>query len=158
MSKKLYNSKKFSDAGEYLTENRLRQPWIFSMTLRSDLKKILRDFLSSSLGYCSINRFLNFFLSHGFNSIEKNISELRNFKFNLEAMHSYCVKNFKIAYRMRCIHSIQIRTVISQRMLLTLLNQYKLVHGSFGQSNMHSTLDFCPRLAKKEWYFIPKLF
>ena len=34
-------------------------------------------------------------------------------------------------------------------MLSTLLNPFKLVYGPFGQSNMHSTLDFCPRLARK---------
>ena len=35
-------------------------------------------------------------------------------------------------------------------MMSTLLIQFNLVYGSFGQSNMHSTLDFCPRLARKE--------
>ena len=32
----------------------------------------------------------------------------------------------------------------------TFLNQIKLVYGPFGQNNMHSTLDFCPRPARKE--------
>ena len=31
-----------------------------------------------------------------------------------------------------------------------LLNQLKLVYGLFGQRNVHSTLDFCPRQARKE--------
>ena len=34
--------------------------------------------------------------------------------------------------------------------MTTLLIQFKLVYGPFGQSNMHSTLDFCPRPARKE--------
>ena len=32
----------------------------------------------------------------------------------------------------------------------TLQNQIKLVYGPFRQSNMHSTLDFCPRPARKK--------
>ena len=47
-------------------------------------------------------------------------------------------------------HSIYIRTVSSQRLLSTFLIQLKLVYGPFRQSNMHSTLDFCPRPARKE--------
>ena len=35
-------------------------------------------------------------------------------------------------------------------MLSSLLNQIKLVYAPNGQSNMNSTLDFCPRPAKKE--------
>ena len=35
-------------------------------------------------------------------------------------------------------------------MLSPLLNQLELVYGPFGQNNMHSTLDFWPRLARKE--------
>ena len=35
-------------------------------------------------------------------------------------------------------------------MLSFLLIQFNLVYGLFGQSNMHSTFDFCPRPAKKE--------
>jgi hypothetical protein len=31
-----------------------------------------------------------------------------------------------------------------------LQNQIKLVYGQFGQSNMHSTLDFWPRSAREE--------
>ena len=31
-----------------------------------------------------------------------------------------------------------------------MLIQFKLVCGPFRQSNMHSTLDFCPRPARKE--------
>ena len=42
---------------------------------------------------------------------------------------------------------IYIRTVSSKRLLSTLMIQFKLVYGSFGQSKMHSTLDFCPRPA-----------
>ena len=34
-------------------------------------------------------------------------------------------------------------------MLPTLLIQLKLVFGTFWQSNINSTLDFCPRAAKK---------
>ena len=34
-------------------------------------------------------------------------------------------------------YSICIRTVSSQRLFSTLLNQFKLVYGPFGQSNMH---------------------
>ena len=41
------------------------------------------------------------------------------------------------------VHSI--RTVRSYSLLSALLNQLKLVYGSFGQSNLHSTLDFFPR-------------
>ena len=45
-------------------------------------------------------------------------------------------------------HSIYIiRTFSSQS---TLLLQFKLVYRPFGQSNMHSTLDFCPRPARKQ--------
>ena len=47
-------------------------------------------------------------------------------------------------------YSIYIRTVSSSRLLSTLLIQYKLVYGLFGQSNMNSTLDYCPRPARKE--------
>ena len=47
-------------------------------------------------------------------------------------------------------HSIYIRTFSSYRLLFTLLIQFKLVYGPFGQSNMHSTLDFCPRPARKQ--------
>ena len=32
----------------------------------------------------------------------------------------------------------------------TLLNQFEIVYGPFGQSNMHSTLDFCPIPARRE--------
>ena len=37
-------------------------------------------------------------------------------------------------------------------MLSTLLIQFELVYGSFGQSNIHSTIDFCPRPARKKMY------
>ena len=47
-------------------------------------------------------------------------------------------------------HSIFIRTVSSYFLLSTLLIQLKLVYGPFGQSNKYSTLDFCPRPARKE--------
>ena len=47
-------------------------------------------------------------------------------------------------------HSIYIKTVSSSGLLSTYLIQLKLVYGPFGQSNMHSTLDFCPRPARKE--------
>ena len=45
---------------------------------------------------------------------------------------------------------IYIRTVSYLRLFATLLIELKLVHGPFGRSNMHSTLDFCPRPAMKE--------
>ena len=48
------------------------------------------------------------------------------------------------------IHSIYIRTVSSYHLLSILPNQLKLVNGLFGQSNMYTTLDFCPRPARKE--------
>ena len=47
-------------------------------------------------------------------------------------------------------HSTYIRTVSSQRLLSSLLIQLKLIYGPFGQGNMHSTIDFCPRPAKME--------
>ena len=40
-------------------------------------------------------------------------------------------------------HSIYIRTVSSSRLLSSLLIQFKVVCGPFGQSNMHFTLDLC---------------
>ena len=46
-------------------------------------------------------------------------------------------------------HSIYIRTVSSLLMLSTFLNQIKLVYGPSEQSNMHSTLNFCPRPVSK---------
>ena len=39
-------------------------------------------------------------------------------------------------------HSIHIRTVSSYCPLSTLKNQFKLVYGPFGQSNMHCTFNF----------------
>ena len=39
---------------------------------------------------------------------------------------------------------------INRALASTLLNQLKLVYRQFGQSNMHSTLDFCLRPARKE--------
>ena len=45
---------------------------------------------------------------------------------------------------------IYIRTVSSHRLLSTLLIQLKLVYWPLEQRNMHSSLDFCPRLARKE--------
>ena len=50
------------------------------------------------------------------------------------------------------IHSVYIRSVSSQSqpLLSTLLTQFKLVHGMFGQSNMHRPLDFCFKMARKE--------
>ena len=42
------------------------------------------------------------------------------------------------------------KTACSQRLLSTLLIQFKLVYEPFGQSNMQSTLDFCLRPARKE--------
>ena len=39
---------------------------------------------------------------------------------------------------------------MSQGLLSDLRNLFKLVYGQFGQSNMHSTLDFCLGPAKKE--------
>ena len=36
------------------------------------------------------------------------------------------------------------------QLLSTFLNQLKLVGALFGSSNMHSTLDFCPKTTKKE--------
>ena len=38
---------------------------------------------------------------------------------------------------------VYITTVSSLRLFSTLLVQFKLVYGPFGQSNMHSTLDIC---------------
>ena len=43
-----------------------------------------------------------------------------------------------------------IRTVGSKQFLSTLLSPNLYVYGPFWQSNMHSTLDFCPRPARKE--------
>ena len=40
---------------------------------------------------------------------------------------------------------IYIRTLSSYQLLSTLLIQFKLVYEPFGQSNIHSTLDVCPR-------------
>ena len=45
---------------------------------------------------------------------------------------------------------VYIWTVSVQLLLSTLLIQFKLVYGLFGQSNMHSTLDSCPIPARKE--------
>ena len=39
---------------------------------------------------------------------------------------------------------------VSYPLLSIFLNQLKLVYGPLGQSNMNSTLDFCPRPARKE--------
>ena len=47
-------------------------------------------------------------------------------------------------------HSKYIGTVGSYRLLSTLLSQNLSVYGPYWQSNMHSTLDFCPRPARKE--------
>jgi hypothetical protein len=46
--------------------------------------------------------------------------------------------------------TVHIRTASFYNLLsTTLLNQFKLVYGPFWQSNMHSTLDFCPRPVRK---------
>ena len=49
--------------------------------------------------------------------------------------------------KQQCIY---IRTVSSQRLLSTLLNQIKLVYGPFGQSNMHSKLSRCLHQTSQE--------
>ena len=48
--------------------------------------------------------------------------------------------------------SVHIKTVSSYLVPVVYfnLNQLKLVYGLFGQSKIHSTLDFCPRPARKE--------
>ena len=43
-----------------------------------------------------------------------------------------------------------IRTVSSWGLLSALPIQFKQVYEPFGQSNMHSALDFCPRLASRK--------
>ena len=55
---------------------------------------------------------------------------------------------------MTSIHSIYIRTINTWLMLSALLNQFKLVYGSFRQTNMYSTLDFYPGPAWKETYTV----
>ena len=45
---------------------------------------------------------------------------------------------------------LNIRTISSQCLFSTLLIRFKLVYGRYGQTNMHSTLDFCSRLARME--------
>jgi hypothetical protein len=47
-------------------------------------------------------------------------------------------------------HSIYIRIVTSQNLLSTFLIQFRPVYGLFGQRNMHSTLDFCPKPARRK--------
>ena len=47
-------------------------------------------------------------------------------------------------------HSIFIRTVSFQHLFSTWLQQFKLLYGSFGRSNMHCILDFCLRPTRKE--------
>ena len=54
------------------------------------------------------------------------------------------------AARLILSHSIYIRTVNFYGLLSIFLIQFKLDYGSFGQSNMHSMLDFCTRPARKE--------
>ena len=72
------------------------------------------------------------------------------------AIYFTSVKNKLYAREEKCgkdwhaCHSIYIRTVSSQCLLTTLLNQLKLVYGPFGQSNMHSTFGSCSRLPSKE--------
>ena len=50
--------------------------------------------------------------------------------------------------------TVYIKTVSSYPMFSTYLKRIKLVYGPFRQSNMHSTLDFCPRPAKKEKMYV----
>ena len=45
---------------------------------------------------------------------------------------------------------IYFRTVSYYRIQTNLLDWFRLVYGSVGLSNMHSALDFCPRLARKD--------
>ena len=53
-------------------------------------------------------------------------------------------------------HNIYLRTVSSQLLWSGFLNWFKLVYGTFKQSNMHLTLDFCSdHLGKK--LNVPKL-
>ena len=47
-------------------------------------------------------------------------------------------------------HSIYYRTKSFQPLFSTLLNKLKLVYGMSEQSNMHRTLDFCLRPARKK--------
>ena len=46
-------------------------------------------------------------------------------------------------------HSIYFWTASFQHLVPIFLN-LKIFHGPFGQSNMHSKLDFCPRLARQD--------
>ena len=46
--------------------------------------------------------------------------------------------------------TVYIKTVSSYPMFSTYLKRIKLVYGPFRQSNMHSTLDFCPGPARKK--------
>ena len=55
----------------------------------------------------------------------------------------YCQMNFTVYYTYQDSKS-------SQHLLSTLLIHFKLVYEPFEQSNMHSTLEFCPRPARKE--------
>ena len=65
----------------------------------------------------------------------------------------YIPSNYALCVQSRKSSSagmVYIRTVCFQCLWSILLNQLKLVYGPFGQSNMHSTLDFCSRSARKE--------
>ena len=58
-----------------------------------------------------------------------------------------------LLYFFTVYHSIYIRTVSLKLLLSTLLIQFRLVYGHFGQRNKHVTIDFCLRLAGRRWIF-----
>ena len=66
--------------------------------------------------------------------------------------YSRCKQDWHIRFAGIQVQHINITTVNSLRLLSTLLNQIKLVHGPFGQGNMHSTIDFYPRPGRKQMY------
>ena len=61
-----------------------------------------------------------------------------------------CKRQELLPTRFNVKTTVHIWTVRFQHLLSTLLNQLKLVYGPFGQSNMHSTLNFCPKATMKE--------
>ena len=55
-----------------------------------------------------------------------------------------------LTFRNNFLQFLALFEFYNQILLSTLLNQLKLVYGPFGQSNMNSVLDICPRPAREE--------
>ena len=97
---------------------------------------------------CTVSRMSQLINSQ---NILTNQKRSRNKKVNLTNKHLYLflprnlilLPNILVNYRLyKNLHIILQQYIL--RLLYAFLIQFKLVHGPFGQSNMHRTLHFCP--------------